>query len=217
MLGKEGNFPVGQYICFLGKKKKGKQAPAQLIEGNGYVTHCSIFVHFFSTVTPHKTNIFPHILDNAQWKRLGLVNQAKRVSIKQNICAGLRHCSTSMPALFSAEFHNHSPLLTMASVKIFPLYCNCVVQNEQNLRRFSFRWVLRCPAGIDRRFYYVTQLASSSYWYRSDATQDQFILKLLFEYEAMTMSSVTGQPQKHATTSYKTAKYIVRTLLISDY
>ena len=31
------------------------------------------------------------------------------------------------------------------------------------------------------------------------------------------MSSAGGQPQKHATTSYKTAKYIVRILLISDY
>ena len=44
------------------------------------------FVHFFSTVTLHKTKTFLHILDNEPLKTSGLVNQAYSMSIKQKIC-----------------------------------------------------------------------------------------------------------------------------------
>ena len=46
-------------------------------------------------------------------------------------------------------------------------------------------------------------------------------LELLYcefqKYEVMTMSVVGDQPKKHANSSYKAAKHIERTFLISDY
>ena len=46
-------------------------------------------------------------------------------------------------------------------------------------------------------------------------------LKLLYcefqKCEVMTMSVVSGQPKKHANTSYKATKHIKCTFLISDY
>ena len=46
-------------------------------------------------------------------------------------------------------------------------------------------------------------------------------LKLLYckfqKYEVMTMSAVGDAPKKYANSSYKAAKHIERTFLISDY
>ena len=60
-----------------------------------------------------------------------------------------------------------------------------------------------------------------SFWYRSDAIQDEFILSQVTYCEFqkfMTISVVGDQPKKHANTSYKaTKKRIERAFLISDY
>ena len=84
---------------------------------NGNETLSSICSNF-STVTLHKTKTLLHILDNYPMK---LVESGQSIIMnehKTKDCAGLSPYQTSMFALLSAhlktaEFHNHSLLLTM--------------------------------------------------------------------------------------------------------
>ena len=76
------------------------------------------FCSLFSTVTLHKTKTFLHILDNEPMKTFGSGQSSILNEHKTKDCAGLWPFSTSRFNLLSAplkfaEFHNHSPLLTM--------------------------------------------------------------------------------------------------------
>ena len=111
----------------------------------------------------------------------------------------------------------------------------CVPQNAHYLRCFSVPRVLLRPAGIDRRCQVIscfrrqlglTDTLGLKLMLVSIRCQTRWILDYLKlpycefqKYEVMTMSAEGGQPKrkKHAKPSYKTAKHIERSFLISDY
>ena len=95
------------------------------------------------------------------------------------------------------------------------------LNNRSSIQFFLDQWVLCFFQALAAILDYMTHLTSISFWYRSDARQDEFNCKLLYcEFqwcEVMTMSVVGSQPNKHTNTSYKATKHIERTFLISDY
>lgn len=73
------------------------------------------FCALFSTVTLHQTKTFLHILDNDSMKTFGSGQSSILNKHKTKNCAELMFASLSAP-LKIAEFHNHSPILTMVGV-----------------------------------------------------------------------------------------------------
>ena len=76
------------------------------------------FCSLFSTETGHQTKTFLHILDNDPMKRFGSGQSSIMNEHKTQDYVGLRPHSRPMFAPLSAplkiaEFHYHSPLLTM--------------------------------------------------------------------------------------------------------
>jgi len=79
------------------------------------------FCSLFSTETGHQTKTFMHILDNDPMKKFGSGQSGIMNEHKTQDCVGLRPHSTPTFAPLSAplkiaEFHYHSPLLTMEKV-----------------------------------------------------------------------------------------------------
>ena len=90
----------------------------------------------FSTVTLHKTKTFLHILDNEPMKTFGSGQSSMIKEPKTKDCAGLRPFSTSRFAPLSdplkfAEFHNHSPLLT-----VIPPTIKLLVYDHRSYERY---------------------------------------------------------------------------------
>lgn len=91
-----------------------------MIERNGYETHSSIFLFTcFNRYPAQKT--FLHILDNDPMKTFGSGQSSIMIKHKTKDCAELRPYSITMFTSWSAplkiaEFHNHSPILTMVGV-----------------------------------------------------------------------------------------------------